>query len=208
MAIPCPGCGRQFDVTLFAFGRTINCNCGERVGLEIRQTETGRPYRFVADEMLGRLARWLRALGFDTLQPPGAGDADLVRTALNEQRLLLTRDRRLCRDWRFDACVIISSPRPAGQLKEMHDRFGVGHGWRDRLFRRCMVCNTVLAPVAERDNEPGPGPGRLLGKPRAGASPPHGSAVHSYCPGCGRIYWEGQHTRRMRMFLERVFEPV
>jgi uncharacterized protein with PIN domain len=202
MAIPCPDCGRQYDVTQFAFGRTVDCSCGARVTLEMRHTEPARPPRFLADEMLGRLARWLRALGFDTLHETGQPDAVLVRTAFREHRILLTRDRRLCLDWSFDGCVVLESGRPAGQLIEVDRRFDIGRDWRSRLFTRCMICNTVLHPVAGTAvplrSARGPD---LVDVPARGAGP---GTVHSYCPGCGRIYWEGRHTRRMRAWLERT----
>ena len=95
MAITCHGCGREYDVTLFQFGRTIRCTCGARVGLEHRigpAVDEARP-RFIADAMLGRLARWLRTLGYDTAYDDRIADADLVRRSLTEGRHLLTRDR-------------------------------------------------------------------------------------------------------------------
>lgn len=201
MAIPCPGCGRQYDVTLFAFGRTLSCTCGARVALEIRHVEPDSPPRFVADEMLERLARWLRALGYDTLHTPGVEDAELVRTAFEQHRLLLTRDRGLCREWRFDNCVVVDAAKPAAQLRELDARFGVGRDWRSHLFTRCMVCNTAL----DRLTSAGPRPGTSAPGQGGGRLPAAGD-VHSFCPGCGRIYWEGLHTRRMRTFLSRVFD--
>jgi len=202
MAIPCPGCGRQYDVTLFAFGRTVDCTCGARVALELRHVEPARPPRFLADEMLGRLARWLRALGYDTLHETGKPDAVLVRTAFDERRILLTRDRRLCRDWSFDGCFVIEAARPAAQLLEVDRRFDVGRAWRTGLFTRCMICNTVLMRVA--GTAPAGASARspdLVDVPPVESGP---GTVHGYCPGCGRIYWEGRHTRRMRTWLERT----
>ena len=80
MAILCPTCGREYDVTLFQFGRTISCTCGAHVGLEKRIpfTPIGREPRFICDAMLGRLARWLRTLGYDTEYDDAIDDAVLV----------------------------------------------------------------------------------------------------------------------------------
>ncbi len=209
MAIPCPGCGRQYDVTLFAFGRTVDCTCGARVALEMRHVEPVRPPRFVADEMLARLARWLRALGYDTLLEAGRPDAVLVRTAFRERRFLLTRDRRLCRDWNFDGCILIESDRPSRQMLEVDRRFDIGRDWRSGLFTRCMICNTILKPVAGTTaprTSPGPAP-RADGAGLVDVPEPGPGTVHSYCPGCGRIYWEGSHTRRMRVWLTRTLAP-
>jgi hypothetical protein len=105
MSIPCPECARDYDVTLFQFGRAITCACGRRVGHGHRlphPVAEGTP-RFLADAMLGRLAGWLRAIGHDTAYEPAAEDGDLVRRAWQERRILLTRDRRLPREWMVPA---------------------------------------------------------------------------------------------------------
>ncbi len=193
MAITCPECGREYDVTLFDFGRTIQCTCGARVGMEHRARPLADPPRFAADAMLGRLARWLRALGYDVAHDPALDDAALVRCAFEERRTLLTRDRRLCDDWRIRGCVVLEARKPAAQLREVVDRLGLDGDWEWRLFTRCMVCNTPLEPADEeavRDDLP-------TGRPS-----PEGPFAR--CPGCGRVYWEGQHTRRMRRFLARA----
>jgi uncharacterized protein with PIN domain len=108
--------------------------------------------RAVADAMLGRLARWLRALGHDVLFDEALHDPDLVRLALREHRLLLTRDRRLCLERGHpDWCLLVDGQRPAAQLRELDRRLPVfGPEWRDRLFTRCMVCNDVLVPAPYR----------------------------------------------------------
>jgi hypothetical protein len=73
MAIRCQRCGREYDVTLFQFGRTIHCACGSRVRLEdpVGLAVTHSDPRFMVDAMLGGLARWLRILGFPSR--PGCG---------------------------------------------------------------------------------------------------------------------------------------
>ncbi len=152
---------------------------------------------FVADAMLGRLARWLRALGHDVVFDETLDDAGLARLARREGRLLLTRDRRLCETRGSPAwCLLIEAERPAAQLREVDRRRGVfGAGWRDRAFTRCMVCNTPLVPASfEAARE------RLPREVRA--DPRVRSAGFRRCPECERVYWEGSHTRRMRRWLE------
>lgn len=141
--------------------------------------------------MLGRLARWLRALGYDVAADPPVADADLVRRAVLEHRVLLTRDRKLCRDWWISGCVVVEARRPARQLNEVVTRLELRREWRRHLFSRCLVCNTRLEPASGEDIAT-----RLPTPPTTGP--------FSRCPGCGRVYWEGQHTRRMRRFLERA----
>lgn len=203
MAIPCPGCGREYDVTLFQFGRTISCTCGTRVGPEKRipspyergrwdvegtssGTGVSRRPRFLADAMLGRLARWLRALGYDTVFEPEIQDGVAVRRALEEDRILLTRDRNLHREWRIEAIVVLRSNHPDLQLQELREKVDV-HLRRDRLFTRCLRCNTLLEPISPSE--------------AAARVPPRiRKANHSFrrCPACDGTFWDGSHTSRMR----------
>lgn len=197
MAITCSGCGREYDVTLFQFGRTIHCTCGRRVGLEHRlsiPSGSERP-RFIADAMLGRLARWLRTLGYDTAYDDAIADAELVRRAFTEGRLILTRDRRLFDEWRIEGGLLVQADGPLEQLREVVEAFDLLPP--GRLFTRCRVCNGVLE-VVERETVADRVP------PRVGARA-RGFAV---CPDCGRVYWEGTHTERMREVLARVFGQV
>jgi uncharacterized protein with PIN domain len=194
MAIPCAGCGRQYDVALFQFGRTIQCTCGARVGLETRlgpPVTADRP-RFIADAMLGRLARWLRTLGFDTAYDAGISDAELVRRALGEERYILTRDRKLPEEWRIEGCLIVRAKRPLEQLAEVATAFGLEAP--AHLFTRCRACNRVLVP-ADRDAVARRVPPRVIER----------EAAFVQCPACHRIYWEGSHTDRMRAVIARVF---
>lgn len=211
MAIRCPGCGREYDVTLFQFGRTIRCACGERVGVEAsiplradgageapgedaREAAGGRP-RFIVDSMLGRLARWLRTLGFDAAYEPSFDDEELVRRAFREGRLLLTRDRDLVEEWWLEGVLLLESDDPLEQLRRVARRFGLAAAARP--FTRCTVCNEPLEPVP---------PGAVEG--RIGEDVPERVARETddvrRCPSCGKLYWEGSHTRRMRARLDEA----
>lgn len=151
----------------------------------------------IADAMLGRLARWLRALGHDVIYDPELDDPELARLAVEEQRFLLTRDRRLCEErgspgW----CVLLTGNSPGAQLREVDRRLGVfGADWRAQLFARCIRCNAPLTPVQHRVVR------REL-PPEVRADPRVRSAGFMRCPACHGIYWEGSHTRRMRRWLE------
>jgi uncharacterized protein with PIN domain/DNA-directed RNA polymerase subunit RPC12/RpoP len=194
MAISCPGCGREYDVTLFQFGRTIHCTCGQRVGLEHRveiPVNAERP-RFLADAMLGRLARWLRTLGYDTAYEDGISDDELVRRAFEEGRHILTRDRRLFDEWRVDGGLVIHAEKPLEQIAEVVVAFDLP--LPTRLFTRCRVCNAVVRPV-ERMAVADRVPPRVWEREREFVE----------CPGCGRVYWEGSHVRRMRSVLRVAF---
>lgn len=194
MAIACGGCGRQYDVALFQFGRTIQCTCGARVGLEQRlgpPVTADRP-RFFADAMLGRLARWLRTLGFDTAYDDGISDAALVKLALSEGRYILTRDRKLPEEWRVEGCLIVRADKVLDQLVEVAAAFDLEAP--ARLFTRCRACNQLLV-TADRDVVARRVPPRVLER----------EVAFLQCPACERIYWEGSHTERMRAVVGRVF---
>jgi uncharacterized protein with PIN domain len=150
----------------------------------------GEP-RFIADAMLGRLARWLRLLGQDTLYEPGIADRELVRRALEEGRYILTRDRRLTEEWRVADVYVVSADTPREQLAETLARFDLAG--RIRLFSRCSRCNAVVAPVS-RDDAAGRVPADVLAS---------GARIFT-CRSCGRLYWEGSHTARMREVLADV----
>lgn len=192
MAIRCPRCAREYDVTLFQFGRTVDCACGERVGLtlEVRLPDDADEPRFLCDAMLGRLGRWLRALGYDAEDAGADRDGALVRRAVRERRLLLTRDRKLARAWRVDVVVLVAGQTPAQQLRDAVERFGLD--CRARLFTRCMLCNVALEPTRAEEVADRIPPGV-----------PDTQPALARCPSCGRVYWEGQHTVRMRRWLAR-----
>lgn len=150
-----------------------------------------RPARFFADAMLGRLARWLRALSFDTACGAHLSDPDLVRRAEREERVLLTRDRHLLRELRPRQALEVTSDVPLQQLRQVIERLGLEPP--DELFTRCLVCNDVLDDVPPSD-------AATLLPPGAQALP--GPARR--CPRCARVYWAGSHVRRMRRALERA----
>ena len=142
--------------------------------------------------MLARLARWLRVLDFDTAYEPSLDDAALVRLAEAEARVLLTRDRALLRELRPRIAVEVRTGAPLEQLRSVVDALALPPP--RELFTRCLVCNAPLtAPLApEQANALVPASARELPGPVR------------RCVACGRVYWLGSHTRRMRHALERA----
>lgn len=142
--------------------------------------------RFLCDEMLGRLARYLRAAGYDTaLASGGAPDQVWLAVAQREHRILLTCDRAIAaRSGRAHVLALRqgSLDEQATALSE-----GLAIDWLWRPFTRCLVDNTCLLPAGD-DLQPQV-PVALRGR-----------ALRS-CPRCGRLYWAGSHHRRMRARL-------
>ena len=153
------------------------------------QFEASAP-TFFADAMLGRLARWLRVLGFDTRTEPELDDHALVRLADAEGRVLLTRDRHLVAELRPRRPLLITEDAPLEQLRQVIQHCGLEPP--PALFTRCTVCNTLLVPGTEAD--------RLTLPPKVHAS----SGSIRRCPTCERRYWPGSHTRRMTAALQRA----
>jgi uncharacterized protein with PIN domain len=148
--------------------------------------------RFFADAMLARLARWLRALGFDTAHDATLPDPAIVRIAEAEQRVLLTRDRRLLRELRPVAALEVRRDDPLEQLRDVVEALALTGPAAP--FTRCLLCNAELsAPLGPEDAA------RLL-PPRSRDTP----GPVRVCPTCGRAFWVGSHVRRMQAALERV----
>jgi len=141
--------------------------------------------RFLCDEMLGRLGRWLRAAGYDTvIAKSGQPDRQLLEQALRESRTLLTRDRKLAEFRHADRCVeILTADTIEQQVWVLSQRHSIN--WLYAPFSRCLLCN---APLIAAD------PARLAEVP-----PFSRERVKQLftCPGCGKLFWDGSHVRRM-----------
>jgi uncharacterized protein with PIN domain len=139
--------------------------------------------------MLGRLARWLRAIGADTLQlPVHTPDPAIVARAEAEDRVVLTRDRHLLRELRPSRSLEVTSDVPLEQLAEVVRHFGLSRP--PQLLTRCLLDNTSLLTVPKPEGD------RLLP-----ARSRHLAGVVCRCPACGRVYWRGSHARRMEAAL-------
>lgn len=154
------------------------------------QAEGDAVQGFLCDEMLLRLARWLRAAGYDAAMGAcGTNDADLVARAVMENRLLLTRDRKILeRRAAAGRTLLLAGTGIEDWVAELTVRLNLD--WQCRPFSRCLVCNTELVPA----------PPSLHHRVPPGAADP---AVVRHCPGCERLYWPGSHVRRMARQLEQ-----
>jgi uncharacterized protein with PIN domain len=152
-----------------------------------------REPRFVLDTHLGKLATYLRMLGFDSLYWNDAQDDVLAEISSQEGRILLTRDRGLLMRSVVTHGYYVRATDPRKQLVEVLQRFDLVDSVRP--FRRCIRCNGLLHQVpkeAIRD--------RLPPKTREYYD------EFRVCDQCGQIYWEGSHYDRMQAFIARILE--
>ena len=144
---------------------------------------------FLADGMLGRLAKWLRILGYDTKYSAHWDDNELARIARAEGRILLTRDRELShrRGLQF---LLIESDDPEEQLAQVVRAFVLSLG---DSFSRCPVCNTSLEDVPKQV--------------AWGQVPSYVFKTQErfrLCSQCNRFYWRGTHWQGMQRKIKRM----
>lgn len=147
--------------------------------------------RFVLDCHLGRLAAYLRMLGLDSSYRNDFEDGELVRAAVDEDRVLLTRDRRLLMHKSITGGQLLQSLEPEEQMREVIRRHGLKK-WI-KPFRRCIRCNHPLEPVRKEDVLD-----RLQPLTRL-----HFEEFH-ICPACKQVYWKGSHFDHMQKLIEGI----
>ncbi len=150
-----------------------------------------RDPKFVLDVHLGRLAAYLRMLGFDTLYANRADDRELVRISAEEKRILLTRDRGVLKHSAVTHGYWLRETNSHRQAEEVVKRFDLARAIRP--LTRCMVCNELLREVAKNEVR-GRAPQETL----------EWCNDFRECAGCKRVYWEGSHSRRMRQWIDRL----
>lgn len=145
--------------------------------------------RFVLDQHLSKLAVYLRVMGLDALHRSLFPDQELARVAVEEDRVLLTRDKGLLMRKEVVHGGFVRATDPLAQLPEVLHRFGAREAYAP--FSRCLACNGLLQSITEENVAD-----RLLPSTR--------TLYHDYwiCPRCDRVLWEGPHVRRMRGWVE------
>lgn len=142
--------------------------------------------KFIADCMLGTLAKRLRLLGYDTLFYCKIEDEKIVEIAANEDRIILTRDNGLLRRKAVRKGIFIDSDDLEVQMKKVILECGLNTTETESMSR-CLVCNTPLKPISKRE---------VIGR-----VPPFVFLKHSrfnYCGGCNKIYWAGSHMKNTK----------
>jgi uncharacterized protein with PIN domain len=151
--------------------------------------------RFIADAMLGRLARWLRFLGFDTLYYPDISDSRLIRIAREQGRLILTRDTRLVKIKAVRDYLLINANDSFSQLIEVMKSLDLKEF---KPLGRCVKCNGQLTEIAEKTEVKDSVPEFVFINFNA----------FLRCDNCGKIYWEGTHPQKFREKLGSVIKQI
>jgi len=151
--------------------------------------------KFIVDSNVGRLARWLRIAGFDTVFINDLDDNRLVRLALSEDRVLLTKDtqilkRRLATTGRLKV-ILIESEEVKAQLRQVVKALNLAG--KIKPFTLCLECNQPLVPKDKEEVKD--------------LVPPYvlqTQTQYMECPACHRVYWRGTHWQRMSRELEKI----
>ncbi|MCU0457916.1 MAG: Mut7-C RNAse domain-containing protein [Bacteroidales bacterium] len=154
----------------------------------MKPDEKNTAFRFILDVHLGRLAKYLRLCGFDTLFSTFFEDREIIVTARLENRIILTRDRLLLKAAGDAEGYLVKSQYHNEQLREVFERYRLKN--HVDLFSRCISCNSILEEVKKEEIAE-----RLLADTRRYFS------SFKRCPQCDRIYWEGSHYDNMKKSL-------
>lgn len=150
-------------------------------------TESVSVPRFVADHMLGSMARWLRMMGYDTVYDKSLDDPAIAKLAREESRFVLTRDKELAKE---PGAMFVEADDLDLQLKAVSEKFGLK--FHDELIR-CSSCNGDLT---------------VLPKEQAKGSVPEGALADNEkfwkCAKCGKVYWKGTHWRGIMERFQRL----
>jgi uncharacterized protein with PIN domain len=150
-----------------------------------------RETRFVVDVHLGKLARKLRLLGFDTIFSNDLTDHDIVECAVREHRIILTRDKDLLKHKAVTHGYWVRHEDPEAQVREVVERLQLEHCFQP--FTRCSQCNERLHPVD-----------KALLLDRVSHETLHLFDDFMECDRCQKIYWQGSHYERICMWIQEL----
>jgi hypothetical protein len=154
-----------------------------------------RVIRFVLDVHLGKLTKYLRLCGFDSLYRRDFNEVEIIRLSTLEKRTILTRDKELLKNTKITHGYWIRSQYLSEQMNEVFSRFDLKN--QILPFIRCIECNGLLNQVSKEDilNRLQPETARYFNDFRM-------------CSDCERIYWEGSHYERMKKYIDNLIKNV
>jgi len=149
--------------------------------------------KLIADEMLGKLSKWLRFIGYDTEYFSGGPDAELLLQAKSEGRIILTRDYELFMNSKQGLTVVfIRFDKLKDQLSQIKNELNLMN--LSEKFQRCSQCNRTLSSV-EKDFVKGMIPPYILKT----------KDEFKYCDHCRKVYWSGSHSKHINDLIEEIF---
>ena len=148
--------------------------------------------KFIADVMVGKLARWLRVLGFDVVYSNTFSDDEIVRLAVAENRIILTRDTGFASRRNLPQTLFVDSDHYKEQVRQVLRTFDLKEF---KIFSRCVECNSPLQEVDKEAVFERVPPYVYLTQERFAA-----------CPLCERVYWRGTHTEKMMQRIVSVLD--
>jgi uncharacterized protein with PIN domain len=151
--------------------------------------------KFIADNNVGKLARWLRLIGYDTVLFKQKDDAQMIKIALGENRVILTKDaqfmnRRLVTNGTLKT-VHIEQDDPGLQVREVVETLSLDYDFKP--FSRCLECNRALV-ARDKEGVKGIIPSHVF----------ETQTQYTQCPACHRIYWPGTHWQAMGQKLKNL----
>jgi uncharacterized protein len=148
--------------------------------------------KFLCDDNLGKLAKYLRLIGFDTAFTATISNGELIAKMLMENRLVITRDKRLADRIEPERVLIVDSDFPDQQLRMAIVKFNPPID-RERFFSRCLICNEICRQIGADEVKDRVFPYILKTKTQ-----------FRQCPCCNRIFWQGSHYNRMMTQLNQL----
>lgn len=152
-----------------------------------------RRLKFICDVHLGKMARNLRLLGFDTFFDRNIDDNEIINMSISEKRIILTRDRQLLKNNRITHGYWIRSSDPREQIREAVARFDLRNYLKP--FSRCMDCNGLVQTVGKEE---------IIEN-----LPPRTRKYYEEfykCQVCGKVYWEGSHYSDMKKQIQNLLQ--
>ena len=148
--------------------------------------------KFLVDCMLGKLAKELRMLGYDTIYYRGEDTHQMIQLARQEGRAILTRNTKLIPKRPEDHIIRLTEDNPLLQLKELIQKGHISLNV-ENLFSRCLLCNVLIDEIP-REEAGGKVPDFIF----------YQQNLFYKCPQCGRIYWQGSHQKNMQKKVEEL----
>jgi uncharacterized protein with PIN domain len=148
-------------------------------------------FKFITDASLGRLAKWLRLWGYNTVVFPNQAGREMLRLAVAENRIVLTRRRDMTQRQFSGRLFLITGVDVSKQFNDVIGKFSLQID-RQKMFGLCLVCNEKLYPVAREEV-------RDLVPPYVFEN----CLQYNQCPRCHKVYWAGTHQRNVLEFMKK-----